>query len=567
MRRRAAPRGRARRSARGLERLGALAPVGALVGAVIALVVAAPAPARADDAPPRTSTVALGAARTSSTADAPGPTGEGWPDGLLAEPWPAPEAAAEASGPRDLRVSARLRSTAFLDPTFDRTDLQIFEAWIEGRLELSAALSDTVEVRVAPTFWLAYGVAQDGAARAVGDVLVPEAALSWRGGPARLRVGTLLFQWGASDLVGPSDVLNPYDLRRGFVALPRELEIPQLAAELTLRAGPWALALVLQPLYTGSRFFLSGWDTGLTRVITAQGVPLPDLEEIYQRNALDRVGDQLLSWNPPGAGPADWTYAARLTADLEPLTLGASAVYGFEALPAVDLDPDLVRVTGAVFDAIGRGAPLPLGDLGFAEALGRVLAGAEQGRALFSGTYPRRGLLGVDASLALDPVVLKLDVALSLERTFYTQAFRPVRLPSVTGVVGVDYAYGTTLQLTVEAFAIGALDLPADTRIALFEPRPDAGGAGPAAAGRSLWLPGVSLVLRLAIVEGLALEAAALATATRGDFLLAPTLAWQLLDTQALRVGAVLVGGGRDGYGWTYAQDDRLLVQWTWAPL
>jgi hypothetical protein len=74
-------------------------------------------------------------------------------------------------------------------------------------------------------------------------------------------------------------------------------------------------------------------------------------------------------------------------------------------------------------------------------------------------------------------------------------------------------------------------------------------------------------VLRLAIVEGLALEAAALATATRGDFLLAPTLAWQLLDTQALRVGAVLVGGGRDGYGWTYAQDDRLLVQWTWAPL
>lgn len=533
---------------------------------IVALALAlGPAASRADgagDARGVVTATTAGAVTATAAVGADEPTG-----GLFAEAWPEPEPTPAGLGPRDLRVSARLRATAFLDPTFDRTDLQVFEAWIEGRLELSATLSDAIDVRVAPTFWLAYGLSESGDGRAVGDVLVPEAALTWRSGPARLRVGTLVFQWGASDLVGPSDVLNPYDLRRGLVALPRELEIPQLAAELTLRAGPWALALVVQPLYTGSRFFLSGWDTGLTRVITAQGVPLPDLEEIYQKSALDRVGDQLLSWNPPGASPADWTYAARLTADLEPLTLGASAVYGFEALPAVDLDPDLVRVTGAVFDAVGRGTPLPLGDLSFAESLGRVLAGAEQGRALFSGTYPRRGLLGADASLALDPVVLKLDVALSLSRTFYTQAFRPIRLPSVTGVLGVDYAYGTTLQLTIEAFAIGALDLPADTRIALFEPRPDSAASAATPAGRSLWLPGVSAVARVALAEGLAIEAAALATATRGDFLLAPTLAWQLRDTHALRLGAIIVGGGRDGYGWTYARDDRLLVQWTWAPL
>ncbi len=538
--------------------------VGVLIGAVAGAL--GPAAAGADAA------VAVGTATAAQVLTATASMGGEEPiDGLFAEAWPAPGPTPSALGPRDLRVSARLRTTAFLDPAFDRTDLQIFEAWVEGRLELSATLSDAVELRVAPAFWLAYGLSESGDARTVGDVLVPEAALTWRSGPARLRVGTLVFQWGASDLVGPSDVLNPYDLRRGLVAPPREVEIPQLAAELTLREGPWALALVVEPLYTGSRFFLSGWDTGLTRVITAQGVPLPNLEEIYRKNALDRVGDQLLSWNPPGASPADWTYAARLTADLEPLTLGASAVYGFEALPAVDLDPDLVRVTSAVFDAVGRGTPLPLGDLSFAESLGRVLAGAEQGRALFSGTYPRRGLLGVDASLALDPIVLKLDVALSLSRSFYTQAFRPIRLPSVTGVLGVDYAYGTTVQLTIEAFAVGALDLPADTRLALFEPRPDAAATGSmtaaATAGRALWLPGVSALARVALAEGLTIETAALATATRGDFLLAPMLAWQLRDTQALRVGAIIVGGGRDGYGWTYAQDDRLLVQWTWAPL
>ncbi len=54
--------------------------------------------------------------------------------------------------------------------------------------------------------------------------------------------GALTFNWGASDLIGPCDVLNPLDYRRNFVAALDDLKIPVLAAELVTALGPLTVA-------------------------------------------------------------------------------------------------------------------------------------------------------------------------------------------------------------------------------------------------------------------------------------------------------------------------------------
>src|SRR5439155_21621912 len=129
------------------------------------------------------------------------------------------------------------------------------------------------------------------------------------------------------------------------------------------------------------------------------------------------------------------------------------------------------------------------------DALGRIQTALQRGEKVFEGKYNRRNLFGFDSVLALDPFVLKLDVAYTLERTSYTQDYRPVTNPWLNAVLGAEYLSGDDLQVVFEAFALTIFDVRSNYRLALIEPRappPSSADVG----GRTIVLPGVAGIIR-----------------------------------------------------------------------
>lgn len=460
-----------------------------------------------------------------------------------------------------LRARARLVLDARLglDLRFDREGEQIVDALFGARLELELELSRTLTAYAAPWVGWIGALERDGTDRSLLLSLPPEAFVRWRSGPISVRAGNLVFAWGSSDLIAPSDVLNPLDLRRGGLGLAEGVKIPILAGEVVASLGPLTLRGVAAPFFTPSRFFLVGWDYALANG-AIPGSPSVNLDGLVGRPTVDHLGDQVVLTDRPPDRPDSATLAARATLHLGDLDVSATAVHGWDALPRVILDPDLLIVLEALGASARGQEESPLSDPEVVDALVRVERAVDRGQTLFKGSYARRNLIGVDATWALDPIVLKVDVAYTFGRTLYTQGFRPITLPWLNAVLGAEYVRGEDLQITAELFALTILDIPSNQRLLYFEamtPPPSSGPEG----RRTISVPGAAAAVRYALLDGdLALQLAVAHTFTRGDWVLLPRVAWRVAAGHELSLGAVWIEGHSDGYGGVYGNTDQVFV-------
>ncbi len=488
------------------------------------------------------------------------PPSSGLFSGTLADAPPA-VAALPDFAPR-ITWGLRLGTSLALDTSFDRRGEHILEWGVYGRLELHADLTPHLSAHVLPRFTQITALDREGGDRADLDLDAPEAYLALSFDGFRLRAGTLIHAWGSTELVTPSNILNPIDLRRSLVAAQDGARIPVLGAEATVVLSPLTLRGVIQPFFTSSRFYLSGWDTGFAPLVGAQGLDLPDLDGVLGRATADRVGDELLVVDRPSERLDHLTLALRGTLSLGDLELSTTFVWGYEPLPRLALDPDLSVVGGAVLDAIAEQRPIDFFDAAVGEAFGRLQDKLEAQRPLIEGTYPRRTVFGVDATYALDPFLLKLDAAYTVARTHYSQTFAPVALPAIDVVVGLEYVHGTTLQLVLEVATLTTLDVPRTLRLAVLEARE----VGPV-EDRAVITPGAALAGRWAILEDeLSFELLLATTFTRRDLVLAPQLRWKLSDHHQVRLGGLLIEGQPDGYGGAYTHNDQVFVGYEWSP-
>lgn len=473
------------------------------------------------------------------------------------EPNPPAPSAEPAFSPR-VTWQIQLDAQTAIDTSFDRRGEHVFELLLGGRFSLDADLTEELSARASPSFVSVTAIAREGQDREFLYLDVPEAYVQWAHGPLHVRVGTLVFNWGSSDLVAPADVLNPPDLRRTIVANPAESKIPVLAAEAVGHLGPLTLRGVFEPFFTPGRFFVNGWDSGVAQILTAQGVVLPDLTQAFGVPVADRFADQLLAFDRPSDRPDHFTLGLRGTLELSDLLLSFTFVHGYEHFPKVIIDPNLITVASAFLDNVTLGKAIPFSDPTFGDAFSKLETALQRGEKLFGGEYPRRTLFGMDATYALDPVVLKLDVAYTLSRTLYTQAFTPVGLPWLDLVAGVDYSWGEHLFLTVEGFALAVFQVPNDVRLALFEARSAAPGGG---GTRAVFLPGMSAGGRLSLLDGqLLVEMGFATTFSRGDLIFSPTVRWKPNDHHTLSLSGIAIEGHPDGYGGIYSHNDQLIL-------
>lgn len=466
--------------------------------------------------------------------------------------------------PQRFRASIKLEARTAVDTRFEKKGEHIFELGLGGRLELDADLSRSVSLFVAPSFdWVA-AIDKEGGDREVVYLLTPEARVSLAFGAFDLHAGALVFNWGSSDLIAPGDILNPLDYRRNFVAAIDDAKIPVLAAELVGHFGALTVRGVVQPFFTSPRFFLSGWDTSLIQSQLTQGLDFPEIEGVLGKETVDAIGDHLLVTERPPDRIDSGTFGARATLHIDDLDLSATAIHGWEPLPQVRVNSDLILLGSRFADAVTERRGVML-DQDALDALGRLSEALERGEPIFNGRYRRRSQLGFDAVWAIDPVILKVDTAYAFNRTAYTQDYRPVEHPWLTAVAGVEYVEGDALQVIVEAFILSIFDIPSNYRLSLFEP--EAPPPSTTANGkRTIATAGFAGVIRYSMLEGdLIFDVATISTLTRGDVIFVPAIHWRLDDAQQLSLAATFIEGKDDGYGGVYTHNDQVALTYVWT--
>ncbi|MBI2377920.1 MAG: hypothetical protein HYV07_28210 [Deltaproteobacteria bacterium] len=429
-----------------------------------------------------------------------------------------------------------------------------------ARVAIDAELSESTSIFVEPDVRYTAAISADGEDREALLLDAPEAFARLTFGPLRLRAGNLIFAWGASDLVGPSDVLNPLDLRTSLFADVEAVKLPVLGVEVSVGLGPLTLRLALEPVFFASRFRIEGWDTALDQAAVAAQFPLPRFGSLLSDSEVDRALDQAIVIDRPSDSPENATVGLRSTLRLGLVDLGATFVHGFDPLPRLNIDRDVAILTDKLLDGLANGTSFDLSDPELLGAIGRIRDAQEQGRTLISGTYDRRTVVGFDGSVAIDPVLLKVDLAYSTARTLYTQAFRPVSHPWVNVVAGLELAHGETLAIDVEAFAIVVIDVRSSYRLLFLEaraPPPSSADVG----FRTIAVPGVAAAGRARLLDGdLELVAGVLATFARGDYAIMPRARYAFDDASSMTLGAILVGGRADGFGGVYSHLDEVFV-------
>lgn len=464
---------------------------------------------------------------------------------------------ARASTALDLRFS--------LDTSFDRAGEQIADFALGGSLVLDVDFAPTLTGYAQPRFTYVAALEREGDDRSLLYFLTPEAWVRWASGPFSLRAGAMTWSWGSSDFVAPIDVLNPVDFRQGARSLASTQKIPVVGAEAVGTFGPLTVRGVVAPFFQASRFHLTSWDFSVLSGGPLAAIPPSSLEAALSEAYLDNNGDEILLIDRPSQRLDNATLAGRATFVTGDLDVSMSLVHGWDTVPRFVLDEDLAFVASEFAAAQAAGEPPPLGDADVLGALGRIREKADRGQTIYSGEIRRRTVVGADATYALDPFVLKLDIAYTRRRTLYDQNARPQSLPWVNAVAGVEYYWGDRLQIFVEAFVTIARQVPGNVRLAYFEAAAPPPSASPGDQ-RDVMLPGFVAVFVYNALEGdLRVEIGAVSTLGRGDFAISPSVTWRVDDHHRLTIGGFALEGRADGIGGAYTNTDQLFLAYRFA--
>ncbi len=461
----------------------------------------------------------------------------------------------------DINARARFEvsATGGIDTSFEKPGEQILFFGVSGLVELDVELSRSLSIFAQPKFYHATTWNRSLDDRQMLYLNTPEAYVRYRDSFVSLKIGALVHKWGSSDLIAPSDVLNPQDLRLGLI---NGNKIPTLGAQVEAQLGPLTLTAVVQPFFAASRYHLVGWDYAILQPNKFMGNPTRTLEAVYGPGTLDRIGDEMVATERPQDSLDNGTYALRGLVELGDLSLAMSFVHGWDSIPTMVVNEDLLTVANAVWQEVEQRRFRPVGISDEVDAaLVRLQDAVEAGRPLFNGRFQRRTLLGIDANYVLDPVILKLDVAYTFKRTFYTEGPLATRHPWLNAAFGFEYVRGQEFQLLVEGYFSAVLDVPERELLIFLEST-----GSSREQGRIVPIYGISAVMRYMIIEEeLGLEAAAIYNIGQGDVLLAPALFWRLDDQQQLRASLVLIEGSEDSYGDTFSHNDQVLVTYKYA--
>lgn len=428
--------------------------------------------------------------------------------------------------------------TGFEPPREDGLGEHVVDGWGRASLatdvKLSPALRLVVEGRA---FWRAG--AQRGLARPKSsfEPSLGEAFLDVYTRHVDVRVGQQTLAFGANAVFAPTDVLNPRDLRQGFLLpAPEEAKLPVFAARALSTVGPLTLTGVWVPFFTPNRYDVYGQDQALLQPPLGVEVPLTGDASVE-----DWLQPHLLETERPGL-PGD--VGLRVTGELKGVKLGGSWVWAHEKLPQVTFDPEL----DALLRAQERGEPV---DTALLLSLQERL---RAGEALYTGRYARHHVMALEASRLVGPVQLDVDVGFSPKRTFYGDRLRPLRKPAVMAVMGVSQAEASDLVYSVAYTGLAVPGVGAQELLLLLEP-----GTARGTERTTFFHLLVGDVEYTLLGGSLEVGLRAAFEPLQRSFLLAPRVGWRVTEHVRVGLSAEVYAGPRYSAFGYYDRNDQLL--------
>lgn len=444
-------------------------------------------------------------------------------------------AAAAAADAVEVGLDASVQTVA--DLAWDRPEEDRFEVVTRVRAEASGpAGGGRWQLGV-----LGEHQARVGFERAGGDV---EAAFElrpwesgWEGpvGPARLKVGHLVERWGRLDLLPVTDVLVGRDLRNGPLTPPQLVRQPAPLVRAQAGVERARAELTWMPFGARDRIALEGTDAALLR----QGQVSAALRE-----AATWDGDPLTQALLQDALTAGASGVDGLDTQLRQAAFGAlgesgrpDPLLGSSDL-ALRLEAEARGVDVALVGAWMRSRrPQPSAPEGLVGAMQtETLPGIADQEALLAVladptglSWPRTWVGGAELATTLGAVGLRAEGLYQSQVAVARAWGRGATVPSVTGGLGLDWAWGTRLALVGEARAQWLLAPPPDLVLAAdFDPQL-AGGARLSLAGDRVSVePGVVALLAFGEVAGRA------------------EVRWRVTDAWELSGGAIVLSSPTD---------------------
>ncbi len=388
-----------------------------------------------------------------------------------------------------------------------------------------------------------------------------QAYVQWDTRLGQLTVGRDIVSWGAMEIASPFRILNPADFSQGLIGSLGQEEsnlLPDMLVRLVRPLGPGSLDLVFLPFFTQHRFSPFATDTAMLRPDLGPSLPAtlwPLLRHADLR--LDRsLGDTLMqALQPPPATPLQGSVAARWQLRMADWDLAAVAIWNWDRLPILRVNPDLAVVLARFAQAgFDRSKQIALAmDPQVTAAEDRLNAAGTGPTDLIQAQWQRRLTTGVQASGELgNGFSLHSDVAVSpkvgtaLGRVLLDTQFQAVRTGIFQAGLGVAYQRDDWLTLIVEGNYQYAMDVPETTKLFLSaRHQVTLAGGGVARLG-----PGQPWTLQLGGMYGV----------TLGDWAVLPHVAYEVADNWRLGLGAVVMGGDVGTPGGLFKTDNQVLL-------
>lgn len=444
-----------------------------------------------------------------------------------------------------VRFFSTLSGITGLDTKFDSPKgaplaENVWDGRLRIRLGADVKLNEHVRVFLEGKAQLRWATERDfDRAKGFFEPMLGEAFVDFYSPSVDVRIGNQRIPLGANPLGSPADVLNPRDLREGFLnAEPEDTVLPVFAVKLSGQVNKLAWTAAYVPFFTPSKFDLFGQDEALLQPSLAPALPTKNIDPSIE----DGIQQHLVQTKTPAPFAGDVALRAVYQG---PVKLGASWSWINEKLPQVFIDPELAGVLAQ--QAKGQRV-----DPATALSVQNRLAAGET---LYRGVYARQHVFAVEGSALLGPVQLDADLAYSPRQTFFDISFAPVSKSALTFSVALSQAKDSPLLYGISYLAMVIPDIGAKEQIAILEPATAAGA--PHTAFFHLFAGNISYPVWH---DRFLLELRAFFEPVQLSFALAPRVTWQAVEGLKLFLaGEVWSGNPYSPFGY-FARNDKVLL-------
>lgn len=458
------------------------------------------------------------------------------------------------------RVSGELLSRYAMDTRFEATSEDVFEWRNRAQLKLDYRIAGKFRAFIgtrfdlwvkgaAPfrdTFWLVNA----RNVRADGFFELREAYVDFYTSYVDFRIGNQVFSWGQNELFAPADMLNPVDLRDALASDLFKKPVPSVLATIAL-GEQGSLRLVWQPLFTANDAPVFGSDFSLAVPGRQLERGLANAARLIDPSIESRFQSALVGSRIPDANPVNSTVGARLSYQLAGVDMALSGIVGWNRLPGIRVDADLLAISQATAGDLQSDPELRAAAL-------RTVQKLQLGQSLIDARYQRTAIVAFDAATTWRDFTFKADVGYQADTTLYLDGFTPTQKPLVRWVLGVEYNHGEDWSVWVSFFSNHVFGLQAGERLAFVEP-----AFQPAVRDRTAWWSGMIAIARAKLLEDrLELRLTALYNLTLSDAAVSGTATWNFSDYHHATLGGMAIVGSEGTLLGQLAANNQIYVQY-----